>query len=142
MRSGVHASEITPSIPEPDRSGRAIIGPSWGQSSRDEGSTARGSVARSSTETGRPVRTTRLASDFSIGRACMASRSTGAPATTSRCRSWGSEPLTTQATSAPDTDLARSATACSARSVGVSSESREVISTVALNQAWRRSASS
>jgi MFS family permease len=36
---------------------------------------------------------------------------------------------------AHDTDLARSATACSARSVGVSSESREVISTVALNQA-------
>ena len=72
----------------------------------------------------------------------MASRSTGAPATTSRCRSWGSEPLTTQATSAPDTDLARSATACRAVSVGVSSESREMISTVALNQAWRRSASS
>ena len=86
------------------------------------------------TETASPVLTTWLASDSSMGRARICSRSASAPDTTRSSRLSLSAPATTQATSAPDTSRARSATAWRASSPVDTSASSAVISAVALSQ--------
>ncbi len=140
----------------PSRRGRARpprrcatrAAPRWpgrgcGQPKVEEGSTARGSAARSRTAIASPLRTTCAASDWCIGRSRIAARSAATPETTRSSRR-----LAVGADHHPRDvgpgDLAGPVRHQleGVRGPGSASERSAVISAVARSQSWRRSACS